>query len=188
MSIVCYDSENRILKTFYQWDINQTMVVRGASASPLPVFHFCNRSSDKALVVTPTIVNGDIVVGVPNVLLQQADPIISYLYEETGNEGFRTVHVIHIPVVPRPRPSDYEYIENISYPSYESLSARIDALENSSGSTEPDGHRVDGLYYNNNMLYLTCQGEIVSAPVEIISGGSGVMVSQNSSTGELTIS
>ena len=36
-----------------------------------------------------------------------------------------------------------------------------------------DGKVVDGLLYENNLLYLTLGGEIVSAPVEITGGGGG---------------
>lgn len=36
-----------------------------------------------------------------------------------------------------------------------------------------DAHAVDGLYYEGSMLYLTSNGEVVSDPVEIVSGGGG---------------
>ena len=36
-----------------------------------------------------------------------------------------------------------------------------------------DAYAVDGLYYENNFLYLTSGGEIVSDPVEIVGGGDG---------------
>lgn len=214
MSIVCYDSDNKVLKRLYQWDTNQTMIVEGASTTPVPVFHFCNRLSNKALVVTPTLVDGRLEVDIPNILLQQTDSIIVYMYEETLSDGSRTMHTIHIPVVPRPQPSDYEYVENISYPSYALLSARLSTLlasltdEDAGSTTEVtdirigydgtvydsagdavraigeelgqireeleqyiDAHAVDGLYYADSMLYLTSKGEIVSDPVEIVSGG-----------------
>ena len=115
MSIVCYDSDNKVLKQFYQWDTNQTMIVKGVSTTQVPVFHFTNRLSKEAIVVTPTV-NGDSVeVAVPNILLQQTNSIIAYLYEATDNDGGRTIHAIHIPVAVRPKPSDYEYVDNIEY-------------------------------------------------------------------------
>jgi len=115
MSIVCYDSDYKVLKQLYQWDTNQTMIVEGITEfTTIPVFHFCNRLSDSALVVNPTLVYGKLEVDIPNILLRQTETIIIYLYEETNVDGFRTMHTIHIPVVPRPQPSDYDYTDNIS--------------------------------------------------------------------------
>ena len=113
MSIICYNSDNKVLKQLYQWDINQKMTVTGVFTSPIPLFHFCNRLSHEALVVTPVVDGNDITVDIPNILLQQTDSIVVYMYETTGNDGSRTIHTIHIPVVPRPKPSDYEYIDNV---------------------------------------------------------------------------
>lgn len=115
MRVICYNSENKPLKSFYQYDTNQIISLSGITTSPIPVVHFCNRLSSTALVVTP-IVEGDIVkVPVPNILLQQAETIVAYVYEETPDDGSRTTYTITIPVVPRPRPDDYEYSENIDY-------------------------------------------------------------------------
>lgn len=129
MNIICYDSDKRVLKKFYQWDINQTIIVEGFPTSPLPEFHFCNYSDSKALVVAPVINDGSLEVCVPNILLQQKEPITAYLYTDTANDGHRTMHTIHIPVVPRPQPNDYEYEENITYYSYALLSSEIEEIK-----------------------------------------------------------
>lgn len=216
MSIICYDSDGNVLKRLYQWDTNQTIAVGGLDVSETPVFHFCNRISREALVVTPTVIDDRIEVNVPNILLQQTDSIIAYLYEPMDDDGGRTMHTIQIPVVPRPKPSDYEYVENVEYPSYAILSARLSSListmtDESVGSEAEvadirighdgtvydsagdavralgvelekvqselqqyvDAHAVNGLYYEDSMLYLTSNGEIVSDPVEIVSGSGG---------------
>ena len=125
MSIICYDSDSKLLKRLYQWDTDQTMHITGITNSAVPVFHFCNRFSKAALVVTPTV-SGDIVeVPIPNILLQQPETIFVYLYETDQDASGRTMHTISIPVTPRPKPSDYEYIDNIEYPSYALLSTRL---------------------------------------------------------------
>ena len=216
-NIICYDSDNNVLKTLYQWDNNQTMTVRGVDMPPVPVFHFCNRLSNLALVVSPTVSGTDLIVKIPNILLQQAEPIIAYLYQDTDDDGYRTMHAIHIPVIPRPKPDDYEYDDNIDYISVAILNSRLSELlseltDGSSSDVAPevidirigydgtvydsagdavralgeeltemkaeleqyiDAKAVDGLYYEDNMLYLTSNGEIVSDPVEIVGGGGG---------------
>lgn len=216
-NITCYDSDNNLLKTLYQWDNNQTMKVSGVDMPPVPVFHFCNRLSNLALVVSPTVSGSDLIVKIPNILLQQAEPIIAYLYQDTEDDGYRTMHTIHIPVIPRPKPDDYEYDDNIDYVSVAILNSRLSELlgeltDSSSSDIAPevidirigydgtvydtagdavralgdeltemkaeleqyiDAKAVDGLYYEDSMLYLTSNGEIVSDPVEIVSGGGG---------------
>lgn len=167
-NIICYDSDNNVLKTLYQWDNNQTMTVRGVDMPPTPVFHFCNRLSNLALVVSPTVSGTDLIVKIPNILLQQAEPIIAYLYQNTDDNSYRTMHAIHIPVIPRPKPDDYEYDDNIDYISIVILNSRLAELERYINT-----EAVDGLYYEDNMLYLTSNGEIVSDPVEIVGGGGG---------------
>ena len=105
-NITCYDSDNNVLETLYQWDNNQTMKVTGITMPPIPVFHFCNRLSNLALVVTPEVSGSSLLVNIPNILLQQAEPIIAYIYQDTDDDGYRTMHAIHIPVLPRPKPED----------------------------------------------------------------------------------
>lgn len=216
-NITCFDSDNNLLKTLYQWDNNQVMTVRGIDMPPIPVFHFCNRRSHIALVVSPEVSGSDLTVKIPNILLQQAEPIIAYVYQDTDNDGYRTMRAIHIPVIPRPKPDDYEYEENIDYISVAVLNSRLSELlhELTNGATTDcapevidirigydgtvydtagdavralgedlmlmkeelehyiDAKAVDGLYYEDNLLYLTSNGEIVSDPVEIVGGGGG---------------
>lgn len=57
---------------------------------------------------------------------------------------------------------------------YQNLDAELSELK-----TYVDGKVVDGLYYEDNKLYLTLNGEIVSDPVEIVGGGGGGGASYN---------
>ena len=128
MSITCFDSDGNVLKALYQWDNNQTLTVQGLDMPPIPVFHFCNRLSNLALVVNPTVSGTSVTVNIPNILLQQAEPIIAYVYQDTENDGYRTMHAIHIPVIPRPKPDDYEYTDNVDYISVAVLNSRLNTL------------------------------------------------------------
>ena len=51
---------------------------------------------------------------------------------------------------------------------YQNLDSELSELK-----SYVDGKVVDGLYYEDNKLYLTLNGEIVSEPVEIVGGGGG---------------
>lgn len=127
--IVCYDSMGELLRTMFQWDTNQTITIKGAEVPPYPVFHFANRFSKEALVVTPEETGGtDLTVKVPNILLQSAETIFAYLYYETDNDAYKTKHVIQIPVAPRAKPSDYEYSDNIDYISVAAISTRLNEI------------------------------------------------------------
>lgn len=120
-SIVCYDSNGNPLKHLTQWDSNQTITVVGVETSPLPTFHFFNRHSEQALVVSPSTSGNAVSVPVPNILLQQALPIIVCLYYEFNDGSSKTEYTLSIPVFPRPMPSDYKFEENIEYVSWKQL-------------------------------------------------------------------
>lgn len=149
MSIICLDIDGYPLSNFYQWDNNQKIVIEGATLSPVPSVHFANPKHRTALVVAPIVSEESLIVDVPNLLLQQAETLTVYIYEENGEDGHRTRHTILIPVIPRPKPDDYEYEGNVEFTKV-----------------------PDGLLYQNSRLYLLSKGEIVSDPV-IISGGGG---------------
>ena len=112
-NITCYDSDGVALKQLYQWDMNQTITIKGADVSPLPLVHFCNKLSDKAIVVEPTLSGNDLKAAIPNILLQQPEPLIVYIYQQTTGDGDRTRVSIYIPIVPRKEPEDYIFEENI---------------------------------------------------------------------------
>ena len=112
-NIICYDSNGERLETLCQWDTNQTITISGVDMPPIPVFHFGNRLSNLALVVSPKVDGDTLTANIPNVLLQQAETLLIYLYQDTDNLGYRTIHAIKIPVMPRPKPEDYEHEDNI---------------------------------------------------------------------------
>lgn len=110
--ILCYSTNGVLLKFLYQWDINQKIVIRGADVDRTTIFHFHNNDGETTLSVEPSISGNDLIVNVPNILLQKSDPITVYMYQNTDDSGIRTVHKIHIPVIKRQMPSDYIYEED----------------------------------------------------------------------------
>lgn len=128
MSIVCYDSDGDILKRLYQWDSNQTISISGIPTSPIPDIHFCNRLSTEAIPMPAAVSSGRVAVQVPNILLTQAEPITAFIYTANGTNGHKTTYAIHIPVLPRPIPSDYNYEDNVEYTDWVEFSEQTRAL------------------------------------------------------------
>lgn len=136
-SIVCYNSDGQVLEHYFQWDSNQTVTIKGITLPPIPLFHVCNRLSTEAYVVEPNVVGTDLQVDIPNYLFTQAETILMYVYSPTPEGGYRTIHAIMIPVIPRPKPDDYVYEDNVDYISVAMVDARVTNLINelSQGST-----------------------------------------------------
>lgn len=108
--ITCYDSSGNVLDHYTQWDLNQKLIIRGADDSSAPQFHFSNSSVNNALIVPSFLKNGEITVSVPNILLQQALPLIIHMYYQS--DGISTTrHCIRIPVEPRKKPDNYVYTD-----------------------------------------------------------------------------
>ncbi len=127
MNITCYDSTNKPIKELTQWDTNRKIIITGVDVKSAPVIHFYNIKSDKALVVPSTFGDNSITVSIPNILLQSHLPLIISIYSENDDEG-KTVGTACIPIVPKKKPEDYEYVENIEYVSWVELERRAEAL------------------------------------------------------------
>ena len=109
-------------ETFYQWDINQKLIVADDSITEV---HFSNRTNSYSLVCD--IQNeGDLrVVSVPNVLLQTNWPIKVYAYLKDHTEVSETFRVIE-----KDKPEDYIYTPD-EVKTWEELNNRITELEQS---------------------------------------------------------
>ena len=100
--IVIYDKVGNymdILRFLYQWDVGKTVYVGGLSTEDIPDIYIGTIASDVALCVTPTVSDTMLAVHIPNVLLQQSEALIFYVF----NSGV----FARIPVVPRSMPDDY---------------------------------------------------------------------------------
>lgn len=109
---------------FYQWDTGQQLVITGADTCK--EIHFCHTSDERALVCRIREEDGKRVVDVPNILLQKAEMLIAYAYEE--GEGHRTLWKKSFAVKPRPRPEAYVYTQT-EVLSYGTLADRLEILE-----------------------------------------------------------
>lgn len=103
--ILCYDSLGNNVTQLYQWDINQYLTVTGVPINPLPVFQFSNRKSKTTIGVTPVVLNNNLVVKVPNELLEVPEPIFAFIYRTRASGASRTIGSIYIPVRSRIKPT-----------------------------------------------------------------------------------
>lgn len=130
--IMCFDEYGNSIDEFVQWDTNRVMYIDWEH-NCTPVFQFGNTKSDRLLVVKGRIIEDETKkiaeVNVPNILLQQAYPIIGFVYLESEVDGDdhyyagKTVYNFKIPVRAKVKPEDYKYTENTEYISWINLEA-----------------------------------------------------------------
>ena len=178
--VPCLDLNGDTINKFYQWDIDQKIVINleGCDVNYLknaPEVHLCNSSRKEALVVRSTVSNHDtITVDVPNILLQEAYPLLVYVYLTDANDSSsqKTILYSEIPVRKRAKPSDYLYVENITRVTAEmikkeieqtTLNARTDAIAAITSTKENDCTEVD----NNKAEFITTGTGLVQAANEI---------------------
>ena len=178
--VPCLDLNGDTINKFYQWDIDQKIVINleGCDVNYLknaPEVHFCNSSRKEALVVRSTVSNHDtITVDVPNVLLQEAYPLLVYVYLTDANDSSsqKTILYSEIPVRKRAKPSDYLYVENITRVTAEmikkeieqtTLNARTDAIAAITSTKENDCTDVD----NKKAEFITTGKDLVETATGI---------------------
>lgn len=108
MAILCFDSIGNQVTRLYQWDVNQKLIFSGIPTSPLPEFQFANRNRKTSISVTPVVSESNLIVDLPNDILEEAEPIFAYVYMTRPSGAGRTIGSIFIPVVPRIKPCDNE--------------------------------------------------------------------------------
>lgn len=178
--VPCLDLNGDTINKLYQWDIDQKIVINieGCDVNYLknaPEVHFCNSSRKEALVVRSTVSNHDtITVDVPNVLLQEAYPLLVYVYLTDANDSSsqKTILYSEIPVRKRAKPSDYLYVENITRVTAEmikkeiektTLDARTNAIADITNTKNDDCTEVD----NKKTEFITTGTDLAQAATEI---------------------
>lgn len=107
--IVCYKSDGQILDYYTQWDVGQKLILKGVDLASAPYFYFTNSFFDIAYVKPSVVENGAISVDVPDILLQNAIPLIVYISISPDGDIGTTEYAVRIPVMPRVKPNDYVY-------------------------------------------------------------------------------
>lgn len=126
--IQCYDLDGNQIEKFYQWDINQKIIVKTSNfdytANTIaPKIHFTNAKMKNALLVQSIVEDDNIIVDVPNCLLEESCPIKIYFYftSREDSSSQRTIASVTIPVEKKNKPDEYEYEENVTEYTFEDL-------------------------------------------------------------------
>lgn len=122
--IVIKDESGNILDHFYQWDMNRVISFHAVGMPSSFNVHYANKCSKHALVVNPDTSGEYPTAQVPNLILQNSDPLYIYIYD-IANQAYKTEFTVRLPVIPRAKPSDHQYVENISYDTVATLRAEI---------------------------------------------------------------
>lgn len=121
MAIVKIEKNRYTVDSLYQWDINQTLEIRGLSLPSIPEIHFSNTDMGRAIVKQSSVDEaGIITVDIPNSLLQKPYRINAYIciYED---DTFKSLYCIEIPVKARTKPSDYTIEDDEEIYSFKAL-------------------------------------------------------------------
>lgn len=109
MDAVFIDKNGNKKNFLYQYDVGQTFIVENFEYDKAPKVHFSIKSIKTAPSVGSKIIDSDLHVSIPDMLLTYGENIVAYLYIEDGIKG-NTVETIFISVIPRKCPAEYTYI------------------------------------------------------------------------------
>ena len=135
--IQCFDIDGNLIKKFYQWDVNQKIIVDcdnfnvTPNTAP-PIIRFSNNSMDYAIPVQSNIEDKKLVVDIPNCILMMPLPVnISFYFSSFKDiTSKRTLLSTTIPVRRQKQPLDYSYEENIKNYTFEDLVQNMISVNN----------------------------------------------------------
>ena len=111
----------------YQWELGRKISISTPEHTIINRVEFSHTGDKESLVVKPREENGLMVADIPNIMLQSGCYINVYLsYHDEDLLETATYNIL--PVMKRPKPSDYVYTETEVW-SYEALESRMVALE-----------------------------------------------------------
>lgn len=111
-----------------QWDMNRIINIDGFEYDVAPTFYFCNTLSDIALRVDSQLNNEKVTVTIPNKLLTVDKCISVYLCLCDSNKNIiNTIAKFTLPIVKRPKPSDYVYSDDAEIIKIEDLRSKIES-------------------------------------------------------------
>lgn len=129
LSNKCYDQYGLPISHLTQWDSNVILKLHNYKLGAAPVVHFSNENDESSKTVFSTIDNEVVSVVVPNILLTNAGmlDVCVFQYDSETDDG-HVVRRYRLPIAAKPKPDDYEYVDNTEVIELSTLSIRLEAL------------------------------------------------------------
>lgn len=130
MKFYLYDQYGNKVTNLTQWDSNVILKLHNYKYSAASVVHFANEDSEESYTVHATLEDNVASVVVPNILLTtsgKAIDVFFFQYDSASDEGRVLCH-FSLPVARKPKPNDYEYVDNTEVIELSSLAAKLEAL------------------------------------------------------------
>lgn len=118
----------------YQWELGRKISISTSEHTIINKVEFSHDGDTESLVVKPRVENDQMVVDIPNIMLLSGRYIHVYISYSDENL-LETVAYDILPVIKRPKPSDYVYTET-EVLTWESLDERIKNLEKGTGGAD----------------------------------------------------
>lgn len=134
-------------KEFFQWDLNTKLIVEDESIKEV---HYCNKTSENALICEVYEENGKRLANVPNVLLQN-----EFRIKVWGYTGDYTKHETIYKVIGRSKPADYIYTET-EVKNYEKYEERLKALEEAQNTDLSEYVKKTDIADRNKLGVVSC--------------------------------
>ena len=112
MDAVFIDANMNKKNFLYQYDVGQRLMIEDFGIGPAPKVQFSIKSIKSALSVDSEIIDRCLTVKIPDMLLTYGENIVAYIYRENGIK-WNTVETVFISVIPRKRPADYIYTDEM---------------------------------------------------------------------------
>lgn len=119
--IICMNRYGETVRSLAQWDLGQTLYIYDTNYPVAPMFQYSNQNTPEALTVQSSYVEGVLQCVVPNQLMIDPYPITCYIYIPEGEKNGTVVGMFKIPVRPRPKPSEFQYEDNVEIINIEIL-------------------------------------------------------------------
>ena len=125
----CYDKYDSPITHLTQWDSNVILRMHNYKYEVAPIVHFSTENSETSKTVRSELEDGVVTVVVPNVLLLEPATldVCVFQYDSVTEDG-HVVRRYKLPVVAKPKPDDYEYVDNTEVIELSSLGIRLEAL------------------------------------------------------------
>ena len=125
----CYDQYGFPVTHLTQWDSNVILKIHNYKCDVAPIVHFSTEQSESSKTVRSTLEDSVVSVVVPNSLLIEKGvlDVCVFQYDEATDDG-HVVRRYRLPIMSKPKPDDYEYVDNTEVIELSSLSVRLEAL------------------------------------------------------------